>query len=226
MLKDNSYSEEIGSRYADALKSYGLGIANRIKGGFNYVKNSKIGRSAKFIHESNMEILGYTKDGLKNTAKEIFYLAKEAPQNLKDPNWWSRNKWNIASIAIPAAISIGIGIISTRYRIDIDRELVKHPIYFTSGVPKDFEGNKLFDFGNWNPFNYIPPKNSFPEFIAKYYPHYPYPPAIEVGGFEPLNGYESDVLSWRNWGGGYIEHAPAWLVSAGHHIRKKLKGKK
>jgi hypothetical protein len=152
----------------------------------------------KFVYGPKVEgkALREIENAVENTAKEICYAIKAASINLTDKEWWRTNKWNVASIIIPVAISIAVGLISTRYRIDFEREFSKRPFDFSSGMltgisNTDFTGKPLFDFGSINPLNYASPKNSIPEYTAKYFPHSN--GLIEVN-FVALTEYQQNIL--------------------------------
>jgi hypothetical protein len=176
-----------------------------------------------------------TKDGLKSTAKGIFYLAKNAPHDLADfskGGWWDRNKLYVASIAVPIAASITIGLTSTRYRLDLRNTISKNSALakqlnqgnmLTYGYEgKVVDAMKWGSSGNFNPLGYTSPSLAFPRDSMGN------PVIVEIGK-RVLTDPELGVLRWYDEGGGIIEHIPAWAgwgagVSAGkiyEHKKKK-----
>jgi hypothetical protein len=127
----------------------------------------------------------------------------------------------VASAAISYYFSGG-----TRYRFELDRELSKHPINFSEGMPTgvigtgEFADKPLFDFNT--------PRNLLPEYIKKYFAHEYTVECYHI----PLTQDQQNILNWRNlppFGGGYNEQVATWGTTgcaiAANEIRKRRRRK-
>jgi len=110
-----------------------LGLKERLSNGFDHVKNSRVGR---FIYSDDLnrfslyhtqvegQALRDFKDGVKETAQGLFYLAKGASKNVTDKDWRERNKWPIiggvaVGLAIPIILQFGARVERVGYMTGI-----------------------------------------------------------------------------------------------------------
>ena len=151
-------------------------------------------------------------------------------ESLADKEWWSRNKYEIAAVVASLALSTAIGLVLTRYRLDLDNTIFKRSDlvkYFNQGKMRTIKFESVWhdaaNFGNMNPLKYVSPSITFAKDKLGN------PTVIEEFGERLLTTYESNIVYWHNIGGGYIEHLGSLAIGLGifgygkYHKHKKKK---
>ena len=124
MTKYNLFNKRGDRTHYEAL---GKGLTEHFKSGAEYVKNSRFGNAVKYVHDSNMELLGFAKEGIKNTAKDISYTIREMKSGSSHGSGKSKSNEHSAHDFVGAYSGLMAGAVEASATIPILERINKLP---------------------------------------------------------------------------------------------------